>query len=221
MSNPLREICICTRPTGDSRALCGLSQPALENGIHGLILGVPVPRSARRPLLAAGSVRSEGSRRKWAHTSAPRRGGSGTRGTGGAERRGAQMMARRLPRGGRSPSACCRGQRRMGLFFWKGCRIQRQRVAQALRGSAGRGLKGPGSLCDRDFFTCKMRRIPDLPAPQGWCFESVNRMCMKVPGKHESLDEGGNILRRARGLCLQQGLYSTAPLPGLPRGCWR
>ena len=68
-----------------------------------------------------------------------------------------------------------------GLFFWKGCRIQRQRVAQALRGSAGRGLKGPGSLCDRDSFTCKMRRrIPDLPAPQGWCFESVNRRCMKV-----------------------------------------
>ena len=26
---------------------------------------------------------------------------------------------------------------------------------------------------------------------------------MKVPGKHESLEEGGNILRRAWGLCLQ------------------
>ena len=100
MSNPLREICIWTRPTGDSRALCSLSQAALENGIHGLILGVPVPRSAWRPLLAAGSVRSEGSRRTWARTSAPGRGGSGTRGTGGAERRGAQMMA---------PAAAARG----------------------------------------------------------------------------------------------------------------
>lgn len=84
-SNPLREICIWTKPTGDSGAPCSLSQPALESGIHGLILGEPVPRLVRRPLLAAGSLRSEGSRRTWAHTSAP----------GGAEDQGPEVPAER------------------------------------------------------------------------------------------------------------------------------
>lgn len=32
------------------------------------------------------------------------------------------------------------------------------------------GLAGRGSLCDRDFFTCRMRGTADLRASQGWCF---------------------------------------------------
>ena len=45
-------------------------------------------------------------------------------------------------------------------------------------------------------FTCAARLV----------FRKCKQKVHESAGKHESLEEGGNILRRARGLCLQQGL---------------